>query len=500
METMYDVVIAGSGLGGLICGYVLSKEGYKVCILEKHNQIGGCLQSFKRNNCIFDTGMHYIGSLDEGQIMRKFFNFFKLTDSVKLKKMDEDVFDLISIAGDDYKFAQGYNNFASTLLQRFPHEKQSLEKYVNMLGIVSQSTKNLINSTNTDTGSFSNMKFYEKNALEFIQSLTHNKRLQQVLSATNPLHFGRSDKTSLYVHMIVNNSMIESAWRIVDGGNQISDSLAGSIVSAGGTILKNCEVTKFKMNSTDTHIESVELSNGEHIHGKYFISNIHPEKTFQMTESSLIRNSFLKRLHSIEQTTGIFTIYAVLHENAFPYLNYNVYHYRDENVWVADYNQIEWPNGYMMYTPANSKSDTFADCITIMTYMNYEDVSAWVHTKVEKRGQEYKDFKQQKAEKLLDLIENKYPNIRSAIKTYYTSTPLTYRDYTGTVNGSTYGIMRDCNNALRTMITPKTKIPNLFLTGQNINLHGVMGVTIGSFLTLSNFVGNQYIKEKVMKE
>ena len=45
----FDVVIVGSGLGGLACGTILAKEGYKVCILEKNKQIGGMLQIFVRH-------------------------------------------------------------------------------------------------------------------------------------------------------------------------------------------------------------------------------------------------------------------------------------------------------------------------------------------------------------------------------------------------------------------------------------------------------------------
>ena len=86
----FDVIIVGSGLGGMICGYILSKEGYNVCILEKNHQLGGCLQTFVRNKCIFDTGMHYVGSLDEGQILNKFFKYFDLNGKLKLRKMDVD--------------------------------------------------------------------------------------------------------------------------------------------------------------------------------------------------------------------------------------------------------------------------------------------------------------------------------------------------------------------------------------------------------------------------
>ena len=45
----YDVIIIGTGLGGLLCGYTLSKHGYKVALFEQHHQLGGCLQVFQRN-------------------------------------------------------------------------------------------------------------------------------------------------------------------------------------------------------------------------------------------------------------------------------------------------------------------------------------------------------------------------------------------------------------------------------------------------------------------
>ncbi|MFO0322379.1 MAG: FAD-dependent oxidoreductase, partial [Bacteroidota bacterium] len=61
MLMKYDVVIIGSGFGGLCSAYILSKEGKRVCVLEKNRQIGGSLQIFSREKSIFDTGVHYLG-------------------------------------------------------------------------------------------------------------------------------------------------------------------------------------------------------------------------------------------------------------------------------------------------------------------------------------------------------------------------------------------------------------------------------------------------------
>ena len=493
----YDVVIVGSGLGGLLCGYILSKEGYNVCILEKNRQIGGCLQTFVRDGCIFDTGMHYIGSLDKGQILYRFFKYFNLLDKVKVKKLNEDAFDIISIAGTEYKYAQGYDNYINVLLQSFPDEKEALTKYISKLKEISSSL-NLYNLREIKTHNIINSEYVTVGAFDYIKSITQNERLQNVLSGTNSLYAGKLDKTPLYIHALINNFLIESAWRPVDGGSQIAEFLSESIIANGGSIFKKCEVKKFIPDAYNKKINFVELSGSELIEAKYFISDIHPVKTLKMLDTALIRKAYRNRINNLENTISVFTVYIVFKENTFEYLNYNIYHYNDENVWGTDtYTVDKWPDGYMCYTPATSKSDIYADCMIAMTYMKYDELKKWENTTVEKRGDEYLEFKENKAQKFLDLLEKRFPGLRGKIKAYYTSTPLTYRDYTGTVKGSAYGILKDYNNPLKTYIPPRTKIPNLFLTGQNINLHGIEGVSIGSLLTCAEFLGLNYLIRKI---
>ena len=98
-QKQYDTVIIGSGLGGLVCGAILSKEGQRVCVLEKNEQIGGNLQTFKRDGVTFDTGVHYISGLDKGQNLYQFFNYLGLMDRLELLKMDEEGFGNCSNTG-----------------------------------------------------------------------------------------------------------------------------------------------------------------------------------------------------------------------------------------------------------------------------------------------------------------------------------------------------------------------------------------------------------------
>ncbi len=86
MKKEYDILVIGSGLGGLVSALVLAKEGLKVCVLEKNNQYGGNLQTFSRDKLIFDTGVHYLGGLSEGQNLNRFFPIWKLWMGLSFRK------------------------------------------------------------------------------------------------------------------------------------------------------------------------------------------------------------------------------------------------------------------------------------------------------------------------------------------------------------------------------------------------------------------------------
>ena len=491
----YDVVIIGSGLGGLQCAYILSKEGYRVCLIEKNPQLGGCLQTFKRDGSIFDTGMHYIGSMDEGQMLEKYFRYFGLSGKLKLRKLDESGYDVVRYGGKEYKFAMGYERFVETLVKEFPKEREALDKYVAKIREVSNSV-DLYNMRDFKGVNTSYFEFFGNGIDSFINSITSNTTLRSVLLGTLSLYAGVKDRTPLYIPLIIHSSYIESAYRFVDGGSQISDLLAQYIVENGGTILKKSEVTKFIF--SNHKLDAVEINHSEHIEGKMFISNIHPKKMLEMMDTHLLKPAYRHRIHDLEDTSGIFSLYVVLKKKSFKYLNQNYYHFDTQNVWEGEnYTDANWPRGYMMHISPDANDEEYADNIIMNTYMKWDDVKAWENTTVEKRGDDYKAMKQRKAEKLISVLERDFPGVSKCIKSYYSSTPLTYRDYTGTNKGSIYGILKDYSNPLKSMILPKTKVPNLLLTGQNINIHGVVGVTICSVLTCAELLGMGYLVKKI---
>ena len=499
----YDFVIIGSGLGGLECGEILSKEGYSVCILEKNNQIGGNLQIFSRDKALFDTGIHYIGGLEKGQNLYQYFKYLGIADDLKLKRLDMDGFDIISFDDDpkEYRYAQGYDRFVDELLKSFPNEQEGLVKYCEKIREVCDSFP-MYNLKSFGNENF-NFKYLETSAKEFIESCTTDKKLQSVLAGSNALYAGEGDKTPLYVHALVTNTYIESSWRCVDGASQIATLLRRKIINNGGVILRNTEAIKFQFEGD--RIDSVQVDRGEQIRAVNFISNIHPAVTMSMIEEGKVRKSYKKRIQGLENSTSVFVLYIVLKEESLPYFNHNYYHFKHPEVWNGTrYTEADWPTNYALFTSAHSRNTGYSHGLIMMTYMRFEEVAKWSETfntynKKSMRGDEYEDFKRRKADIMFDELEKKIPEIRKITKSYYTSTPLTLRDYIGTVDGSMYGYSKDFNNPMKSFLAAKTKVPNLYLTGQNLNLHGVLGVTIGAFITCSEFIDNRKLMKRVIE-
>ena len=505
MNEKYDIVVIGSGLGGLVSAIILAKEGYKVCVLEKNQQFGGNLQTFSRDKVIFDTGVHYIGGLSEGQNLNHYFKYLEILDDIELKKLDENGYDIITFDNDpkEYPHAQGYENFSKSLIEQFPEEKAAIDVYCNKMQSVCNSFP--LYRLQESKAYYENSTIFEEKAKEFIDSLTENEKLKAVLAGSNLLYAGDADKTPLYMHALAVNSYIESSYRCVRGGSQITKAFLKKLKEYGGSAFKRQEVTHIE--TEKGMVTTVHTATGKTFKADIFISNVDPKMTLKMLSPDLFRKSYLSRINDIESTVAAFSLYIVFKPNSFKYLNYNYYHFKDtHSVWNAlDYTQENWPKSYMISMGINKPDEEWGDNMTVLTYMHFREMAPWSHTfntaaDKNERGQTYEEFKAQKTEVLIKELEKKFPNIRDCIKSVYASTPLSYRDYIGGNNGSMYGYVKDANNPLKSFISPRTKIKNLFFTGQSLNMHGILGVTISGVVTCCEILGRDYLLKKIFKD
>lgn len=491
----YDVVIIGSGMGGLACGLILAKEGMRVRIVERNAVPGGCLQSFRRSGCLFDTGIHYVGSLHEGQIMHQYLKYFGVLPELRIRMLDPEGFDRIHLGGRIFRHASGFERFERTLAADFPHEREGLRAYCRILQRIGAFVSpEVLRGGRLSSGG---LDYSDVGAAATIDSLVADPLLRNVLAGGVPLYGGRRDMSPLYHHAIINFSNIEGAARFAGGTQHVADAMIARLRALGGELSTRACATRLRMNGSE--IGSVEINGGEEsLETKWVISDASPAATFGLLEStSHLRRAFLSRMTMLPNTYGLFTVHLAMRPGAVPYCDHNLYLYNTSDVWSdrGDFEGFNIPVVLVCTQP--SPDDRYAETISLLVPMGWEQVARWENTRPGRRGDAYAEFKRRFTEAVLRFTERTMPGLREGVEAIHTSSPLTYRDYTAAPEGTAYGLQKDFNRPLISHIPIRSRIGNLLLTGQNLNVHGMLGVTITAAFTCSELLGESYLAKKI---
>lgn len=490
-------IIIGSGLGGLACGAILAKNGYYVTVLEQARQIGGCLQCFSRRGVKFETGMHFIGSADEGQTLARLLTYLDVRKDIRLGRLNVNSYDVVSLGGDLFSFPNGREPFIEQLSSYFPSEKDNLVRYYDLVkSIAEASSLHSLKFSESDVAA--NTEYQLRSINGVLEEITNDPLLQKVLVGNLPLYAAEKDKTPFSSHAFIMDFYNQSTFRIIGGSDIVGLSLAGTIERLGGKVLSQHKVKRILCD--ETKATGVETEDEKYFSADIIISDIHPVRTLEMLDTKLIRPAFHKRINAIPNTTASFSIYLHFKDNAVPYMNSNFYNYQGDSPWGCEnYNEESWPKGYLYMHFCHDDKPQFAQSGVILSYMSMKEMTLWENTCIGKRGESYEVYKSQKAKKLLSVVEKDFPGLKNQIAYYYTSSPLTYRDYTGTQGGAMYGIAKDITLGASYRVPHKMKIPNLYLTGQNINSHGMLGVLVGTIVTCSELLGASNIYHQIIE-
>ncbi|NJK85774.1 MAG: hypothetical protein HC906_07190 [Bacteroidales bacterium] len=163
-------------------------------------------------------------------------------DKLKLQRLNSEGFDVIGFNDAQYPLAIGKQNFKETLLQYFPKQKEGLTNYLNSINKICSSIS-YYTFTEDKLNIFAN-DYLSKSAAGFIRDTISDSRLQNILAGNNLLYAGVDKKTPLFTLALINNSFIESAWRVVDGSHNLVKILSDNISRNGGTIIKYFEAKK----------------------------------------------------------------------------------------------------------------------------------------------------------------------------------------------------------------------------------------------------------------
>ncbi len=490
-----SAVIIGGGVGGLFTAAILAKEGLTVTVIEKNTTVGGGLQSFTRMGEIFDTGMHVISGMQKGGSVRRLCEYLGILDRIEIKDVDPDFTDSLYFAEDKtvYRISQSEEGYINALAEKFPDQRENLRRYVDaMLRLVDElDLFNLRPSSSMSTIMHSDE--FMMAASDFVAKYITDERLRSVVSYVNPLYGGRGGVTPAYVHAVVSSLYIKGPSRFAGGSHLFANTLRDFIIEHGGQVIVNDGVSKIY--TQEREITHVETRKGKSFSADYYISAIHPSTLISLLDDpSALPKAYRNRLDSIPNTYSAYVLNIKLKPNTFKYFNYTAYYMsRYDEIWNFAKEDKPWPLGFLFMTPPEIEQGEYSTKMIVTAPMTWNHVMQWENTTVGHRGKDYEDWKDKCANILLDRMEEIYPNFRDCVEDYNTGSPLTIRDFYGVKEGAMCGYMKDCNNMVLSHMPVVTKIKNLLLTGQNINLHGFCGVPLTAIQTSEAVLGLNHV-------
>ena len=515
LQETYDIIIIGSGMGGLATAAILSKEGQKVLVLERHYTAGGFTHVFKRKDYEWDVGIHYIGEMQrKNGVLRKLFNY---VSNNKLKWADiGEVYDHIVIGEKHFNFVKGVKNFKKQLISYFPDEEQTIDTYVNLVFEAVKSSKNYYMSKamppflENTIGSYLKKPFYkyaDKTTYEVLSSLTKNELLIKVLTGQYGDYGLAPKESSFYMHASVARHYFDGGSFPIGGSSQIVKTIDSVIEAAGGTILINAEVEEVLIKKNTAL--GVLMKDGKKIYAKNIVSNAGIMTTYnKLLPIEIVKKHKLKeQLKKVKQSVAHASLYIGLEgtpeELQLPKTNYWVYPAEgDHDTCVKNYLEDlsqPFPVVYLSFPSAKdpdwSNRYPGKSTIDIITLIPYETFEKWTDTRWKKRGEDYEAIKEEFSQRLLKELFKQLPRLKGKVNCYELSTPLTTKHFVNYEKGEIYGLDHSPSRFRQSFLKPRTPIKNFFLTGQDIVTAGVGGALFSGVLTAMAITGKNILKK-----
>ena len=479
-----DVIIIGAGMGGLFAGAFLAREGLRVTLLEKNRGYGGGLSNFVRNGESYETGMHVAGGFYPGGNLYEICSYLGIAD--RLSMTDADIMaHVIDIrTGREFDLPSGSEAFVRSLSREFPDSAAGIEAYVKALQRVASEERRFFFRNATD-GEHSDE--FTMPADEFIAKYISDTDLRRLLAFQRPLYAGVDGQTPAFLHAMISSVFMERSQFFTDGSQSLADLLACVIEKAGGQILTADGVTR--VNVEDGQVTYVETLSGKRYQADWYVSDIHPCALVEMSGDKAFPSYYVRRLHDIPDTSSAFKLYVRLKQGRLSALRHPVFIIGVDG----------WPFEEAAFMCPDKTDPEFCSHMTVLAEMQPDEVHQWQDTRTGHRGAEYSAWKKSRMDRMMELLERAFPGIADNVAECFGASPLTFRDWTGSRNGSMYGYRKDSGNLLMSMLSVRTKVRNLLLTGQNVNMHGIGGVPMTAIDTAEYILGRNYIIDRINK-
>jgi phytoene dehydrogenase-like protein len=506
----FDIVVIGSGAGGLAAALAMQLAGKRVLVLEQHYLPGGWCHSFDLGGYRFSPGVHYLGELGPGGRFRAIWEGLGVSGDIDLCELNPKGYDHVIVAGERFDIPKGREAYADRLKARFPREARGIDGYFRTAARLARDLDEL-DKVRGPLGLFAlpfrapalaRWGFRTLEAL--LDAHVSDPHLRAILAGQCGDHGLPPSLAPAPVHCAVHEHYVEGGWYPRGGGAAIPRAFLRALKRAKGSFRTRARVEKILVERRGGRARAVgvRLADGEEIRAGAVVSNADPEVTFGRLVGrehlSFRTRWWLSRARWSVSALSLF-LAVDMDLRAAGLDSGNVWYYESpdlERIYRLGMDEraldvAEVPGFFLTATTLKdpSKMRRGHHTLEAFTFVPYAPFRAWAASRTGERPEGYLALKRELLARMLRAVGRVVPGIERHVVFSDLGTPLTNEHYVAATDGALYGTEKSRLQVGPFSFPVRTEIGGLFLCGASTLSHGVFGATISGLAAAAAALG-----------